>query len=74
MVVEEREYEIRQQAEIENASLAESLPNLTWMLLLNKGMLSHEPKGEKSKTIIQKLKSNQYLALFGPNLWTRLFR
>jgi hypothetical protein len=51
MVVEEREYEMRQQAEIENASLAESLPNLTWMLLLNKGMLCHEPKGEKSKTI-----------------------
>jgi hypothetical protein len=46
-----REYEMRQQPEIENASLAESLPNLTWMLLLNKGMLSHEPKGEKSKTV-----------------------
>jgi hypothetical protein len=46
-----REYEMCQQAEIENASLAESLPNLTWMLLLNKGMLSHEPKGEKSKTV-----------------------
>jgi hypothetical protein len=42
---------MRQQAEIENASLAESLPNLTWMFFLNKGMLSHEPKGEKSKTI-----------------------
>jgi hypothetical protein len=53
MVVEEREYEMRQQTEIENASLAESLPNLTWMLLLNKGMLSHEPKGEKSKTDVR---------------------
>jgi hypothetical protein len=41
---------MRQQAEIENASLAKSLLNLTWMLLLNKGMLSHEPKSEKSKT------------------------
>jgi hypothetical protein len=50
MVVEESEYEMRQQAEIENASLAESLPNLTWMVLLNKGMLSHETKDEKSKT------------------------
>jgi hypothetical protein len=50
VVVEERECEMRQQAEIENVSLAESLLNLTWMLLLNKGMLSHEPKGEKSKT------------------------
>jgi hypothetical protein len=45
-----REYEMCQQAEIENALLAESLPNLMWILLLNKGMLSHEPKGEKSKT------------------------
>jgi hypothetical protein len=52
MVVEKREYEMCQQAEIENASLTKSLPNLMWMLLLNKGMFSHKPKGEKSKTFV----------------------
>ena len=27
----------------------ERLPKLTWKFLLDKGMLSHEPKGKKSK-------------------------
>ncbi|KAJ7500657.1 hypothetical protein B0H11DRAFT_1909078 [Mycena galericulata] len=37
-------------AEHEIAYRAERLPKLTWGYLLNKEMLSHEPKGEKSKT------------------------
>ena len=51
MVVEEKEYRMRPKAKNENPSQAESLPKRTWMLLLNKGMLSHELKGEKAKTL-----------------------
>jgi hypothetical protein len=54
VVVEEQEQRIYDQVENENASLADhlpvALPKLTWKLLLNKAILSHEPKGEKSKT------------------------
>jgi hypothetical protein len=55
VVVEEQEQRIYDQVENENASLADhlpvALPKLTWKLLLNKAILSHEPKGEKSKTL-----------------------
>ncbi|KAJ7719543.1 hypothetical protein DFH07DRAFT_784603 [Mycena maculata] len=37
----------RNKAEHETAYRAERLPKLTWEYLLNKEMLSHEPKGEK---------------------------
>jgi hypothetical protein len=54
VVVEEQEQRIYDQVENENASLADhlpvALPKLTWKLLLNNAILSHEPKGEKSKT------------------------
>ncbi len=41
---------IGRKAENQNPLLAETLPKATCRILLNKGMLSHEPKGEKTKT------------------------